>query len=197
MKKSKKKIILFVLLLLLLAFVLLLVGGSYSRYLTQVEGKGVIQIAKWAFLVNGQTATITNLNLANTYHSDTLVENRIAPGTNGSFDIIIDTTGSEVGIDYEVKFTNEQSKPQNLQFSYDGHKANTIKELEEFLKGTVEANSKEKIKTMTIEWNWPYETGNVPNEKILADTKDTQDGKALQQYQFDITITGTQVQPVA
>lgn len=196
MKKSKRKIVLSVLLLLLLTFALLLVGKSYSRYLTQVEGKGVIQLAKWAFLVNGQTATITNLNLANTYNSDTLVENRIAPGTKGSFDIKIDTTGSEVGIDYKVIFTNEQSKPQNLQFIYDGHKVNSIKELEEFLKGTIEANSEEKIKTMTIEWNWPYETGNLQNEKILADARDTQDGKALEQYQFDITIIGTQVQPV-
>lgn len=195
MKKSKKRIILFALLLLLLIFIVLIGGNSYSKYLTQVDGKGVIQVAKWAFLVNGQTASITNLNLAQTYHSDTLVSNRIAPGTRGSFDIIIDTTGAEVGIDYNVTFTNEKDRPQNLLFTYDGHTSSSIKGLEPFLTGTIAANSSEKVKNMTIEWNWPYETGSTVSEKIAQDIEDTQDGKTLEQYQFDIMITGKQVEP--
>lgn len=197
MKKTKKRIILFALILLVLLLSALLGGGSYSKYLTSVEGKGVLQVAKWAFLVNGQTANITNLNLAKTYNADTLLENRIAPGTRGSFDIEIDTTGSEVGIDYDVIFTNEQNKPQNLNFTYDGHTVSNIKGLEEFLKGRIEANSEQKIKTMTIEWNWPYETGTFANEKASSDVKDTEDGKNLSKYQFDIIITGKQVEPTA
>ena len=197
MKKSKKRIILFIILILLIIFMALLSGGSYSKYLTQVNGKGVIEVAKWAFLVNGETASVTNINLAKTYKAETLAENTIAPGTNGSFDIKIDATGSEVGIDYKVVFQNEENKPQNLQFTYDGHTVNTIKELEQFLKGTIEANSSEKIKIMTIEWNWPYETGNLENEKSIQDEEDTNDGKLLEQYKFDIVVTGTQVKPVS
>lgn len=195
MKKSKKRIILLVLLLLLLTFIALLGGGSYSKYLTQVQGKGVIEVAKWAFLVNGQTASITNINLAKTYNAETLAQNTIAPGTSGSFDIIIDTTGSEVGINYDVKFENERNKPQNLKFIYDGHTVNTIKELEEFLTGTIAANSNEKIKTMKIEWNWPYETENPANEKLIKDIEDTNDGKLLETYSFDVIVTGTQASP--
>lgn len=197
MKKSKKKIIVFALLLLILLFAMLLAGGSYSKYLTQVEGKGVLQVAKWAFLVNGQTANITNLNLAKTYHANTLLENRIAPGTRGSFNIEIDASGSEVGIDYEVVFANEQNKPQNLNFTYAGNTVSSIKALEEFLKGRIDANSEQKVKTMTIEWNWPYETGTLENEKASTDAKDTEDGKNLSKYQFDIVITGKQVEPTA
>lgn len=197
MKKNKKRIILIVLLIILIAFMVLLGGGSYSKYLTQVEGKGVIDVAKWAFLVNGQTASITNIDLAKTYKSETLAQNTIAPGTSGSFDIIIDTTGSEVGINYDVKFEREQSKPQNLKFTYDGHMVNTIKELEQFLTGTIEANSNEKVKKITIEWNWPYEIGNTLEEKIAQDLKDTNDGKLLEQYNFDIIVTGRQVEPVS
>lgn len=184
------------LLIVLLAFMILLGGGSYSKYLTQVEGKGVIDVAKWAFLVNGQTASITNINLAKTYKSETLAQNTIAPGTRGSFDIKIDTTGSEVGINYDVKFENEQSKPQNLKFTYDNHTVNSIKELEQFLTGTIEANSNEKVKTITIEWKWPYETGNTEKEKSEQDLEDTNDGKLLEQFNFDIIVTGTQVEPV-
>lgn len=197
MRKNKKRIILFVLLFLLLVFMVLLGGGSYSKYLTQVDGKGVIEVAKWAFLVNGETASITNINLAKTYKAETLAQNTIAPGTRGSFDIKIDTTGSEVGINYDVKFQNEQSKPQNLNFTYDGHSVSTIKELEQFLTGTIDANSNEKVKTMTIEWNWPYETGNSAEEKQTQDIEDTNDGKLLEQYSFDIVVTGTQVEPIS
>lgn len=196
MKKNKKRIILIVLLLLLLLFIVLLKGGSYSKYLTQVKGKGVIEVAKWAFLVNGETASITNINLAKTYKAETLAQNTIAPGTKGSFDIKIDTTGSEVGINYEVKFENENSKPQNLYYTYDGHTVSSIKELEPFLIGTIDANSSQKTKTITIEWNWPYETGNTENEKLAQDIKDTNDGKILKNYSFDVIVTGTQVEPL-
>ena len=195
MKKSKKKVILLVLLLIVLIFMFLLGGGSYSKYLTQVEGKGVIEVAKWAFLVNGETASITNINLANTYKEETLTKNTIAPGTNGSFDIKIDATGSDVGINYDVTFENETNKPQNLKFTYDGNTVSSIKELETFLKGTIEANSTEKVKIMTIEWTWPYETGSLAEEKVLQDIEDTNDGKLLEQYKFDIIVTGTQVEP--
>lgn len=194
-KIKKQKIILIVLFLIISA--ILLFGYSYSKYITQVNGKGVIDVAKWAFLVNGETASITNLNLAQTYRADTLVANKIAPGTKGSFDIVIDTTGSDVGIDYNVAFTNEVSKPSNLKFSYEGNTANSVKELEQFLQGTIAANAEEKIKTMTIEWEWKYETGTTEEEIINYDKKDTTDGKSLEQYQFDIIVTGSQVEPVA
>lgn len=197
MKKSKKRIILLALLLLVLVFMALLAGGSYSKYLTQVQGKGVIEVAKWAFLVNGQTASITNINLAKTYRADTLAQNTIAPGTSGSFDIKIDTTGSEVGINYDVKFENENNKPQNLNFTYDGHTVSNIKELEQFLTGTIDANSNEKVKIMTIEWNWPYETGNSETEKMAQDAEDTNDGTTIEQYSFDIIVTGMQVNPIS
>ena len=194
MKKSKKKIFLLLLLILFISIILLL-SNSYSKYITQINGKGVIEVAKWAFLVNGQTASITNLNLSNTYNSNTLVSNKIAPGTSGSFDIIIDTTGSDVGIDYKVNFENEINKPNNLIFVYDGHTVNNVKELEQFLQGNINADAENKIKTMTIEWKWKYQTGTTTEEIIIQDKEDTDDGKKLSKYQFDIIITGTQVEP--
>lgn len=186
-------------LLLLFLFILIVIiflgRKSYSKYITQVEGKGVIDVAKWAFLINGQTASITNLNLSKNYQASTLKENHMAPGTKGSFDIVIDTTGSDVGIKYDVTFLNEKSKPQNLKFKYDGHTVSSIKELEPFLTGIIEVESEEKVKTMTIEWIWPYETGDGDKQKKENDAKDTKDAQTLSQYEFDIRISGTQIEP--
>ena len=196
MKKQKniKKKILIVLILLLIILVALL-GNTYSKYITKVEGRGVIEVAKWAFLVNGETATMTNINLAQTYDSNTLIANRIAPGTRGSFDIVIDASGSEVGIDYDVKFLNENNKPTNLKFNYNGNIVSSINELEDSLKGNIPADSNEKIKTFTIEWFWNYETGNTKEEIEKYDIYDTQDGKNLDKYSFDVVVTGRQVEP--
>lgn len=195
MKGKTKKKILF-LLLLISTIVLVLMGKSYSKYISQVNGKGIIDVAKWVFTVNGQTSSITNLQLLKTYNPATLKNNQIAPGTSGSFDIVIDTTGSEVGIDYAVEFLNETNKPSNLEFKYQENKVNSIKELEQFLKGSIPLESEEKVKTMKIEWEWKYETGDTKEEISKKDIQDTKDGKELEKYQFDIVITGTQVEPL-
>ena len=42
-----------------------------------------------------------------------------------------------------------------------------------------------------------YKTGNTVEEKIAQDIEDTNDGKLLEQYSFDIIVTGTQVEPVS
>ena len=56
--------------------------------------------------------------------------------------------------------------------------------------------NREKVKIMTIEWNWPYETGTSETEIIAQDVEDTNDGKLLENYSFDIIVTGSQVEPV-
>lgn len=193
MRKNHKKIlIIFILLILIL---LALLGHTYSRYITTINGKGIIEVAKWAFIVNGENSSTTNIKLAQTYNPNTLVENRIAPGTKGSFDIVIDTTGSEVGIDYCVKFENENNKPKNMEFSYGDLTVKSIKELEDVLKGNISADTQDKVKTLTINWQWKYETGSTKEEIETNDAKDTQDAKLLSQFQFDIIVVGTQVEP--
>lgn len=108
-------------------------------------------------------------------------------GTKGSFDIIIDTTDSEVGIDYEVIFSNiPDNFPKNLKFSVDGNEY----QLSKGFSGTIDANDTEKLLVKTVCWDWEYETPN-------GDEADTQDGLVdANDLTFDITVTGTQVRPV-
>ena len=102
---------------MLLAFI----GGQvYAKYISQVRGNGIAEIATWSFKVNGQKEQVQEIKLVSTYNSETLVNNKIAPGTSGSFNIIVDATGSEVGIKYNIKFAEESNKPQNLKFVYGG-----------------------------------------------------------------------------
>lgn len=82
-----------------------------------------------------------------------------------------------------------------MKFYYNGTMANSIKELETLLTGTISAEAENKVRTMTVEWEWSYVTGESEEEISLQDGIDTRDGQTLSQYQFDILITGTQVEP--
>lgn len=193
-KKKKTLIVIGVLLIILLSFV----GGQvYSKYVARVKGEGIAQVATWNFKVNDQEEQVQTINLQSVYNNATLVENKIAPGTSGNFDIVVDATGSDVGINYTIDFRNEQNKPTNLKFIYNNTEYNSITQLTEVLSGTINGDEENKKKTFPIQWKWQYETGTT-NEEILAnDIIDTQDAKNISNYTFDVIVSGTQVSPNA
>ena len=192
---SKKKKVL-IIALILLAIILSFIGGrTFSKYVSEITGTGTAEIANWVFKVNGKEDVVQSVNLLSTYNNETLINNKIAPGTSGQFNIVVDATGSEVGVDYNVLFLNEQNKPQNLIFTYDSQKYTTIKDLEQVLTGTIDANDEDKTRTITINWEWQYETGDNVNEINQNDKIDTDNAKQLENYTFDIKVTGTQVMP--
>lgn len=191
---KKKKIIIIV--SVLLAILLSFIGGkTFSKYLTQVKGEGVAEIASWDFKVNGKTDEVQTINLSSTFDNETLIGNKIAPGTKGSFNINLDATGSEVGINYKVTFDGETQKPTNLKFKYNDTSYNSIKELESALTGTINANDSEKTKTFTINWEWPFETGSNTSEINQNDKIDTQEAQTISNYTFNVNVQGVQVPP--
>ena len=66
------------------------------------------------------------LQLKNVYNTNILKNKTIAPGTKGSFDIILDTTGADVAIDYAVTFDNLVNKPTNMKFTYGNKTSDTL-----------------------------------------------------------------------
>ena len=191
-KKKKVLLVLTILAVILLAFI---GGQAYAKYVSEVRGQGVAEVATWSFKVNGQEEQTQTIQLTSTYDSKTLVNNKIAPGTKGSFNIIIDANGSDVGIDYTVKIANEKNKPNNLKFIYEDVEYNTITELEKVLSGTINADDKNKERTLTIDWMWKYETGNNATQIAENDAIDTNDGKTITDYTFDVIVSGVQVMP--
>ena len=196
MKKTKYKRKTFIVLCFLLLLILSIIGGyTYSKYFTKVEGTERIQVGKWVFEVNGETAQMANIQLGETYDKTSLVEGKIAPGTRGSFDIVIDATGCQTAVDYAITFNDEgYTKPQNMYFTYQGQKFFQIEELDKVLKGTISTEAENKKITFTIGWQWDYETTNAENS-AQYDAQDTKDGIHLQEYAFQILVTGPQVNP--
>lgn len=192
MNRKKLLIIISIILAIILSF---LGGKTFSKYIAEVKGSGTAEVASWSFKVNGKDDIVQAINLLSTCNDETLIDNKIAPGTSGTFDIVVDATGSDVGVNYKVQFLNENQKPQNLKFIYEDEEYSTIQELQENLTGTINANDEEKTRTITINWEWAYQTGSNQTEINNNDIIDTEDAKNISNYTFDVNVIGTQVMP--
>lgn len=192
--KKSKKIVLVV--IALAVIILAFVGGhAYAKYMSKVTGQGTADIANWNFKVNEKEEQIQRISLESTLNNSKIINNKIAPGTEGTFQIKIDSTGSEVGVNYIVRLENESQKPTNLKFTYGGNTYNSLTQLQEALTGTINANDENKIRVLDIGWKWKYETGNTAQEITASDLIDTQDAKRISNYTFDVIVSGTQVDP--
>ena len=141
------------------------------------------------FKINYKNLNFTSIDLAETIDKDTLVYEKIAPGTSGSFNILLD---SNQNLKYKIEFNSVNEKPHNLNFkaSKNGKvlgESNTLEELSEKLTGYINQNEKIDI---TINWYWNFE-----NEQDLENTdiQDTKDSENIKKYQFNVYAVGEEV----
>lgn len=131
------------------------------------------------FKVQSQKLQSQDLNLFQTLHPQTLVYEKIAPGTKGNFDIVLYSKEQQ---SYEITFKSENEKPTNLQFYItENEKYNTLEALDDTLKGDISKNEEKKI---SVYWEWCYEQ----NEE--ANKQDTLEAKQIRNYHFLIYVKG-------
>ena len=95
--KKSKKIVLIV--IAIVAILVSFIGGrAYAKYMSKVTGNGTADVASWSFKVNENAEKMQTISLKSTINNSTLVNNKIAPGTAGTFQIKVDATGADVGI---------------------------------------------------------------------------------------------------
>ena len=192
-KTRNKPVIILLALLLITAIVFSMY--AYAKYKTTLTGNGTATVAKWSFKVNGQTQTIPDIDLATTMKKvNNVAENKLAPGTEGSFDLNLDATGSEVAIDYNIKLVVTE-KPTNLRFYTDSSYTKEIASTDGVMNvsGVMSLEEIKTIQTKTIYWKWAYQTGTATNDIVANDKIDTADSK--KSVTMTITVTGTQRNP--
>jgi len=168
---------------------------AYAKYKTTLKGNGTATVAKWSFKVNGQTQTIPDIDLATKMKKvNNVAENKLAPGTEGSFELNLDATGSEVAIDYNIKLIVTE-KPTNLRFYTDSSYTKEITSTDGVMNvsGVMSLEEIKTIQTKTIYWKWAYQTGTAANDIVANDKIDTADSK--KSVTMTITVTGTKRNP--
>lgn len=141
----------------------------------------------YVFKVSFKSIDIKQIDLIKTVNKDTCVNEKIAPGTSGSFNILLETNKKSK---YKINFISVNEKPQNLHFKAlkdeeEIVKADTLEKLSEKLEGNI--NKKESIK-IEIQWYWDFE-----NTKENTDIQDTEDSKKIRKYQFNLYALGEEI----
>ena len=141
----------------------------------------------YIFKVDLKNIDIKQIDLMKTVDKNTCLNKKIAPGTSGNFNILLETNKDSK---YKIYFQSVNEKPQNLYFKAikDGKeiaKTQTLEELSEKLDGNIA--KKEKIK-INIQWYWDFE-----NNKTNSDIQDTEDSKKIKRYQFNLYALGEEI----
>ncbi|MCB6346064.1 hypothetical protein [Enterocloster lavalensis] len=198
MKKRSRIVSLGVLALTLTMMSTCLMGATMARYVTEVTGSATAAVAAWSFKANGETSTLTAIDLGadgkrEAYNENNIMKGVVAPGTKGSFDIVIDGTGSEVGIEYAVTIAEgtNVTLPDDLVFSTEAITADKPgSKLDVFSpSGTIAYASGDNSmeKTITVNWEWPFDA---------TDDKESNDNAYVDKdWTLNITITGKQIDP--
>lgn len=175
------------LLLLLVVITTGYVASTYAKYTAEVTGNGTAVVAKWAFATDNAITSI-DVELDETYDATTLVADKIAPGTSGSFAIALNNENSEVGVDFTVMVGAITNAPKNLKFYKDSAHTTEITPGTTQITGQLVAGETTPL-NVNIYWAWEYYTTDA------NDALDTTDGEAGATLTIPVTVTGVQTQP--
>lgn len=142
-----------------------------------------IDNVQYIFNIEYKNTQFKDINLLDTISSKVLVNEKIAPGAKGYFDIII---YSNYNTKYNIYFKSITKKPQNLRFFVVGDDTykESLEDLSSDLFGIIQKGDR---KTITIGWEWTYENGSLGN------LQDTSDADLMDKYIFNILALGEEI----
>lgn len=159
--KSKRK------LKLLAAFIALIIcitqiQQTYAKYIDVKEGNTDFTIAKWKILVNNQdiTDSSTMSSLINPVYikNDNIKDGVIAPGSEGYFDIEIDSTNTEVSFTYTITLSNtDENNIKDLKITGYSQNGSAIIPLDNQINSitdTVYYTDQNKLDTIRVYFTW-------------------------------------------
>lgn len=198
-RRSSMMVRLVAVLAVTMMFTMCFVGGTFAKYTSSATGTDNANVAKWDIKVGG-----TNIATNDTFTFElfkTIKDSNgtadetdmspvdgtiIAPGTRGSFDIVI-KNDSQVNATYAIDYTVTNNDNIPVEFSTNGTDWKTnINDLD--VSGL--AINIGVTETVTVQWRWRFEADNV----TVGDNLDTSLGSAATAtLTVAANVTATQV----
>lgn len=195
MNKNKKRNIILAALLLCLTTVLGVIGiSTYAKYESQLSNVTQnVTVAKWAFESDNSSHDFA-FNLGQNYDENTLMNDRIAPGTKGNLVFSLSNEHTETGVKYQISLNKNNGTPKNLKF-YSNPECTTELINGNVFKGTLDPGA--SATDVIIYWKWEYENGSNMSEISSNDSFDTSNGASatINGMTITATIVGTQIEP--
>ena len=155
-----------------------MIQGSYAKYVSSAEAGTNLTIAKWAFKVNGQDI-IDNNNFTDTIvpvfeGSSYVAPGVIAPGSEGYFDIEIDSSNTDVNFNQTITLALAD---ENTVTGYKMNNGNFIEFDEDtVITSHITQNSINKINIYRVYVKWVDDEGETMNN--TDDTNASKNGVA-------------------
>lgn len=127
-----KLIVIRILAFIALSITIIEIRKTYAVFYSQLHGTSQNNLAKWEIKINNtnissginSTFNINNLNID---LNSNVQSGKLAPGTTGSFDIVIDPTDSQVSVRYDITIDDSNLIASNMALvSIDQISDNTI-----------------------------------------------------------------------
>lgn len=167
-----KKTINFVEIYIFLTF-LLIFSSTFARYTAKIEGNPKTETATWKIQVNNneisEGETLTNsITLVPEITTQTTTNNKLAPGQNGYFDIIINPQGTEVAVQYEINI-DTTNLPKGIDLTKYTIQEDNVEEniSNNKITGEIDLNKLQQLeesdsKTIRIYWEWNKNSADMP-----------------------------------
>ena len=194
-RRSSMMVRLVAVLAVTMMFTMCFVGGTFAKYTSSATGTNSTTVAKWNIKVNETNITTSdtfNFDLFNTVkdtngnpETDMYPNNGdiIAPGTRGSFDIVI-KNDSEVNATYAIDYTVTNTDDIPVKFSVDG--INWFDDIN-YLDVRGVAINMGATATVKVRWMWEF-------ERTDGDATDTSLGSAATAtLTVKANVTATQI----
>lgn len=111
MKERKQKNILkFLLLIIIFMITYLIIMNTYSKYITAEESSTKSNISKWHILLNNKDISenkdFSENLLLDLDQNENISKNIIAPTSKGHVNLTLESTGTELPFEYEIKIAD-------------------------------------------------------------------------------------------
>lgn len=203
MKKNKMMRIASVLLVAVLLSTSV-ISGTFAKYTSTSEGSDTARVAKWSFNVGEENIALSNtftfelfntLKDSNGTDAETDISDTtgaiIAPGTSGSFDIVLTNT-SEVTARYAIDYTVTNSENIPVEFCVDGeHWLTTLEDVAADDTNTKLAHTSGTT-TITVQWRWAF-SGNDTTDTGLGTLGENETVNDLPTITVEATVTVEQM----
>ena len=173
MKKNKTKKILWITAVFFTFIALILIiNESYALLQTISSGSAEVKTGSWTIKINeknisnGITETFTLNNVIYDESNENIENGYIAPGKSGYFDIVLDPSGTDVAISYEINVTlDECAYPNNIKLSVENTSTDGgVEVIGNTFKGLISLNDIKNNKTITLKLTLIWENNEEFNE---------------------------------
>ena len=203
-----KKMSIFAMLLAAVVVTSYSVSGTYAKYTSTFTGADTARVAKWAFTVNCDNMTTANNQFTFDLFATVIdanvkegtdAEAIIAPGTEGSFTIVL-ANASEVNAEYTIDYTETNNAGIPVEYSLNGTDwYDNIDALDVTSAEAIEMNANNSEDPIKVYWRWVYEVADdvdtdATNETTERNDSDTDLGKlGTGTVKVEAKITAVQV----